>query len=45
LGLAIVNHVAQRHEARLLVDSTPGQGSEFRLRFPSGRWREGEAIK
>jgi len=45
LGLAIVNHVAQRHEARLLVDSTPGQGSEFRLRFPSGRWRDGEAIK
>ena len=45
LGLAIVNHVAQRHEARLLIDSAPGKGSEFRLRFPSGRWREGEAVK
>jgi two-component system phosphate regulon sensor histidine kinase PhoR len=45
LGLAIVNHVAQRHEARLFIDSAPGKGSEFRLRFPSGRWREGEAVK
>jgi two-component system phosphate regulon sensor histidine kinase PhoR len=34
LGLAIVKHVALRHGARLEIDSTPGQGSCFRIRFP-----------
>lgn len=38
LGLAIVKHVAQRHRAKLEIESTVGgeqHGSTFRLRFPS----------
>jgi len=35
LGLAIVKHVAQRHGAELSIESTPGQGSVFRLTFPA----------
>jgi two-component system phosphate regulon sensor histidine kinase PhoR len=34
LGLAIVKHVAQRHHARLEIESEPGKGSRFSLRFP-----------
>lgn len=37
LGLAIVKHVAQRHRAKLEIESEPGgeqHGSTFRLRFP-----------
>jgi len=34
LGLAIVKHVAAAHEAELRIDSKPGQGSTFSLRFP-----------
>jgi len=37
LGLAIVKHVLERHEASLEVSSIPGQGSEFRCRFPASR--------
>jgi two-component system phosphate regulon sensor histidine kinase PhoR len=37
LGLAIVKHVAQRHGAKLLIESTPGHGSVFSLTFPSQR--------
>ncbi|MDM7456027.1 MAG: phosphate regulon sensor histidine kinase PhoR [Tepidimonas sp.] len=37
LGLAIVKHVAQRHGGQLLIESTPGLGSTFRLRFPPAR--------
>jgi len=33
LGLAIVKHVAQRHRARLDIQSTPGVGSTFSLVF------------
>jgi two-component system phosphate regulon sensor histidine kinase PhoR len=33
LGLAIVKHVAMAHRATIEVDSTPGQGSCFALRF------------
>lgn len=33
LGLAIVKHVLERHEAILLVESTPGQGSRFTATF------------
>lgn len=39
LGLAIVKHVAQRHAAELRIDSRPGMGSVFTLRFPSARVR------
>jgi len=38
LGLAIVKHVAQRHRAKLEIESTVGgeqHGSTFRLRFPT----------
>jgi two-component system phosphate regulon sensor histidine kinase PhoR len=37
LGLAIVKHIAQRHGARLEVDSRLGAGSTFTLRFPPSR--------
>jgi two-component system phosphate regulon sensor histidine kinase PhoR len=37
LGLAIVKHVAQRHHARLEIESRVGHGSTFALRFPSAR--------
>jgi two-component system phosphate regulon sensor histidine kinase PhoR len=39
LGLAIVKHVAQRHGAKLRIDSTPGLGSTFAIRFPASRLR------
>ncbi|GAB5414485.1 MAG: phosphate regulon sensor histidine kinase PhoR [Congregibacter sp.] len=34
LGLAIVKHVAASHRAELLIESEPGRGSRFTLRFP-----------
>lgn len=34
LGLAFVKTVAQRHGGKVLVDSTPGHGSAFRLVLP-----------
>ena len=37
LGLAIVKHVANRHHAQLVIDSTIGKGSTFTLRFPPER--------
>jgi two-component system phosphate regulon sensor histidine kinase PhoR len=37
LGLAIVKHVLARHDAELVVTSTPGEGSEFRCHFPADR--------
>lgn len=36
LGLAIVKHVLNRHDARLIIESEPGQGSTFTCRFPAG---------
>ena len=39
LGLAIVKHVVQRHGAELGIDSTPGAGSTFAIRFPANRLR------
>jgi two-component system phosphate regulon sensor histidine kinase PhoR len=39
LGLAIVKHVAQRHGADLSIESVPGKGSTFSVRFPSVRVR------
>jgi two-component system phosphate regulon sensor histidine kinase PhoR len=37
LGLAIVKHVLERHQARLMMESRPGQGSTFRVVFPASR--------
>jgi two-component system phosphate regulon sensor histidine kinase PhoR len=34
LGLSIVKHVAQVHGGQIEVESTPGQGSTFRLKLP-----------
>ena len=39
LGLAIVKHVLLRHQAELLIDSAPGQGSRFTVRLPARRIR------
>ena len=39
LGLAIVKHILVRHQARLEVESEPGQGSIFRAVFPARRAR------
>lgn len=38
LGLAIVKHVMQRHGGSLSITSEVGQGSCFKLVFPSIRW-------
>jgi two-component system phosphate regulon sensor histidine kinase PhoR len=40
LGLAIVKHVLERHQARLVIESRPGQGSTFRAVFPASRVAE-----
>ena len=37
LGLAIVKHVLVRHDARLEIESQPGEGSRFWCRFPEHR--------
>ena len=37
LGLAIVKHVLARHDAQLIIESAPGEGSEFKCRFPESR--------
>lgn len=37
LGLAIVKHVIQRHQARMVVESKLGEGSEFAVVFPRDR--------
>ena len=36
LGLAIVKHVLLRHHATLAIDSKPGQGTVFTVKFPDG---------
>ncbi|WP_428633631.1 phosphate regulon sensor histidine kinase PhoR, partial [Sedimenticola sp.] len=37
LGLSIVKHALDRHQATLIVESTPGQGSRFSCLFPASR--------
>jgi two-component system phosphate regulon sensor histidine kinase PhoR len=34
LGLALVKHILNRHRGRLSIDSTPGKGATFTVRFP-----------
>ena len=43
LGLSIVKHALARHQAVLHVDSTPGRGSRFAVRFPAARIAAAEA--
>lgn len=45
LGLAIVKHVAQRHGARLQINSRVGVGSRFALIFPADRIRLNNVIE
>ena len=35
LGLSIVRNILQRHNTRLLIQSRPGEGSTFAMRFPT----------
>ena len=42
LGLAIVKHAVARHQAHLDVESKPGHGSRFTIRFPAKRTVPGE---
>lgn len=35
LGLAIVKHIINRHRGRIQIDTTPGQGAEFRIVLPT----------
>ncbi|MFT7222910.1 MAG: two-component system phosphate regulon sensor histidine kinase PhoR [Cellvibrionaceae bacterium] len=37
LGLAIVKHILLRHDARLKIESQPGEGSIFSCLFPAAR--------
>lgn len=37
LGLSIVNHVLDRHEGTLTIDSEPGRGAVFTCSFPAVR--------
>ena len=41
LGLAIVKHVTTRHQGELVIESEPGRGSRFVLRFPPSRLTPG----
>ena len=44
LGLAIVKHILNRHEGRLEIASTPGEGSAFTVWLPrSGAARRSAA--
>ncbi|MFC2166164.1 ATP-binding protein [Acidobacteriota bacterium] len=35
LGLSIVKHIAQLHDVELVVESRPGEGTTFSIRFPT----------
>lgn len=42
LGLAIVKHIVARHRGRLAIDSTPGDGANFRVFLPLADHEKGE---
>ena len=35
LGLAIVKHILNRHQGKLQIESTPGEGSTFTVYLPA----------
>ena len=35
LGLSIVKHIVNRHQGLLEINSEPGQGTSFTIRFPA----------
>jgi len=35
LGLSIVKHIVNRHQGLLEINSEPGQGTSFAIRFPA----------
>jgi two-component system phosphate regulon sensor histidine kinase PhoR len=41
LGLAIVKHILNRHQGRLQIESTPGEGSTFTVFLPAAPSRAG----
>ncbi len=41
LGLSIVKHIVQTHKGAIDVQSKPGEGSTFRLRFPAAAEEDG----
>jgi len=45
LGLAIVKHAVARHQASFDIDSKPGAGSRFTVRFPAQRTLPAETIQ
>jgi two-component system phosphate regulon sensor histidine kinase PhoR len=45
LGLAIVKHAVARHQASFDIDSKPGAGSRFTVRFPLQRTLPAETIQ
>ncbi len=42
LGLAIVRSLVEAHDGRVSVESTPGKGTRFTVRFPSARFQEAD---
>lgn len=41
LGLSIVKHIVETHKGKILLESSPGQGSEFTLCFPVKSFNKG----
>ncbi len=42
LGLPIVKHIVEMHKGKILLESSPGQGSTFTLCFPIKSFNKGE---
>jgi signal transduction histidine kinase len=36
IGLAMVNHIVDAHDGKVLIDSEPGKGSTFTVQLPAG---------
>lgn len=42
LGLPIVKHIVEKHKGKILLESSPGQGSTFTLCFPVKLFNKGD---